>query len=705
VGLVSVGEKTLPLPREGFLLDNISMKDPTYNSGAANIFREQSSLDEDRLEILRELHAPLEEQFPAEFERYLELFYRYFPKTPYHYRRSYDTGFFESKGTYRTSAKGHSPGDTFSRGCHVGEIAKMLDLQQWELAKGKSHSYDYHWVGMHAPKASSLMAIDFDSKSTLLGFYRAGEKGKVRPVPLLTLDHLKNVKRIYDHFPTAIWCISSATLGLHIWHRFARPVPIDHIQGSTKAALHQIGLGNIEVHPMRGRCFRRPFGQDYYTMSDDGLIADWTKQLDHFESATASPTFDAIYQGLRHQMVAEWKNYEHWRWLGNLRGKSDKLIAADPDFKKFFVSKKFINLSALNDHLQILDEWATAGFPVESVEAVREKPRPSAGARSSPSFIADPSDEMLAINLSEVCRKGWVHTCREWAIDGLPCHDSIFLVVSQLARWLFYIELWEMPENLRINKISELLTTYVINKHNGYVSRITSGLQSEVIDQVPRIIETAIANTDEVGQQHFSESRRKRTAGEYSELIFLEPLLLTTVSTEGDRKRVQHYKPNRKEKNNSSSSLAPRTQHRAHASSWDYQPDDTPLPESIENCILEFYRNKQLKIQKRTICKLRRVINDLYSANGEARRSLKALKKMGFSNDRARQHIRNLETMGIIIIGGYYPAGGLGTRYTLTSSAKRFLDEERGGAYIEPNIVKVQKAVISALLFPSTRSN
>ena len=51
------------------------------------------------------------------------------------------------------------------------------------------------------------------------------------------------------------------------------------------------------------------------------------------------------------------------------------------------------------------------------------------------------------IDLSKVCDGQWVQNCEIWATKGLPCHDSLFLVVSQLARWLYYVELFDIPEN------------------------------------------------------------------------------------------------------------------------------------------------------------------------------------------------------------------------------------------------------------------
>ena len=100
----------------------------------------------------------------------------------------------------------------------------------------------------------------------------------------MPVEHLQAIKRIYDEFPNRIWCVSSATLGLHIWEKLPMLQDLTTIQVTTKTRLHKIGLGSTEVHPMPGRAFRRPFGQDYYTITDGGLLENWIDQLNFFEN-------------------------------------------------------------------------------------------------------------------------------------------------------------------------------------------------------------------------------------------------------------------------------------------------------------------------------------------------------------------------------------------------------------------------------------
>jgi hypothetical protein len=83
------------------------------------------------------------------------------------------------------------------------------------------------------------------------------------------LEHFRTLKTIYDNCPNRIWCISSRSLGVHAWalHPCWPTLPV---HAWVKKQLASIGCGKVEVHPMPGRCCRRPFGLDYVTVTDKG---------------------------------------------------------------------------------------------------------------------------------------------------------------------------------------------------------------------------------------------------------------------------------------------------------------------------------------------------------------------------------------------------------------------------------------------------
>ena len=60
-------------------------------------------LDEDQLAMLEELRTPLEKVWTDEFNRYVELFYKYQPKRPFHVRFRYGAGFICTRAPTRAA--------------------------------------------------------------------------------------------------------------------------------------------------------------------------------------------------------------------------------------------------------------------------------------------------------------------------------------------------------------------------------------------------------------------------------------------------------------------------------------------------------------------------------------------------------------------------------------------------------------------------
>jgi len=75
------------------------------------------------------------------------------------------------------------------------------------------------------------------------------------------LDHFKKIKLIYDAFPGRIWCISSATLGIHAWRKHDRLVPafygpyaVPMRKGLAKGRLESLKVARKGTEP----CHRAP---------------------------------------------------------------------------------------------------------------------------------------------------------------------------------------------------------------------------------------------------------------------------------------------------------------------------------------------------------------------------------------------------------------------------------------------------------------
>ena len=155
-------------------------------------------------------------QHPDEFRRYLDLFYTYCPKRPYNVRIAYDRGFIQKNRKYKDRS------ETYPAYCHPALIARHLDCDHWRFLHPDSKPTEGFWVAMWAAKKSTFKVLDIDNKQNLLGYTQASE-GPLLPVVHLPLERFVELKRVYDEFSGQIWCISSETLGLHLWEKYRGP--------------------------------------------------------------------------------------------------------------------------------------------------------------------------------------------------------------------------------------------------------------------------------------------------------------------------------------------------------------------------------------------------------------------------------------------------------------------------------------------------
>lgn len=618
--------------------------------------------------MLAELRTPLEKVWTEEFERYVELFYKYLPKRPFHVRRRYGDGFICAKGKYKKS------GEAYDRTCCPALIGKHLDYSRWKEVRGDRDHPPNYWIAMNAGKKSAVKALDIDNKENLLGYYRDGRRddSPIRPLPTLPLAHLQVVKRIYDAFPGHVWCISSATLGLHAWQKLPRALTIDAIHAGDRPRLKKIGLGGTEIHPMFGRCFRRPFGQDYFTVSEKGMLENWVQQLDYFEKVAEPPGFDRIYQALRSLLVKEWSGYLNSRTMAKVSPTTDK-----PHLAKYFLGKNLFNSRQLDEDLKATDDWADQGFPqsLAASEAVltdlcpvdiRRAQLPAADRPRDKSPDEKPASG-CDIDLSAVCDGQWVQTCEQWARDGLPCHDSIFTVVSHLARWFWFIEFWDEPEDMRLENIVRLLTEFVLAKHNGFVSRLDAGQEQDVVDQIRRIILSAVSKVDDSGKWWFMRIRQKRQSGQYKRVIYLEPIIGMSLGEKAAEDSSSPSSPLGLICWSDLRDIDKASDRRREAEQWEFPPDDNPLPDTLQERIEDAYRESGKRLYKPTLRKITCFINYLHKKGGEARLGVKSLAKMGFPDGDQRRHLEMLADAGIILkVKGYSPVLAQGLRYRLT---------------------------------------
>jgi hypothetical protein len=279
----------------------------------------------------------------------------------------------------------------------------------------------------------------------------------------------------------------------------------------------------------------------------------------------------------------------------------------------------------------------------------------TAAASSTISITTD--DDLLP-----VYKGSWARQCREWAINGLPCDDSIFTVTSELAKWLYFVELPESDD--RVQQVADLLFEFCKLKHNGYITRLNRGQEDDVRSHIQRIVESTVSRTSASGKAIFA----KLQSQPHMKLV---PLMQTLSPS-------APFSPVKSTECCTVSSWLPAPEYRRRrAESWDYVPDDTPLPEALKEAISRYYQRNGLTIRKPTMVKLQRFLNHLWASPGhEARLGVETLRqKMDFGND-ARKHIARLEDMGVIDSQGYCAVAGVSKLYRLKERAiEMFTDD------------------------------
>ena len=138
--------------------------------------------------------------------------------------------------------------------------------------------------------------------------------------------------------------------------------------------------------------------------------------------------------------------------------------------------------------------------------------------------------EELRLWQPETGSRVWCPWIERMAKTGLVEDDSMGRVVYELAKWLLWIELFDRDDRQEL--ATELLQAYVLNKHNGHVSRLNEGHEAEVLSQVERIVASA-GKISQDSEELFERIRQGREDGKYWRPIRIIPLLSGTKATIG----------------------------------------------------------------------------------------------------------------------------------------------------------------------------
>ena len=360
-----------------------------------------------------------------------------------------------------------------------------------------------YWLALYRSRMTTDHCVDFDAKDYELACYR--HKGIVEPVVCPILEHFQNLKRVYDHFPRRIWCISSRTLGLHAWKKHQLR-PTLEVHDETKLLLSEIGLGDVEVHPMAGRCFRRPFGRDYLIITPETTLTDWRDQVTYYEDDARTAPFDRIVEAM----------------LGRIDDSIRRYYRADKCLTK-------LRLSVVEERLDGIRRWRDAGFK-EKVAAAGCTLAPAPAAEPTVSGGIDRTDSGTAdhrdlTNRATERQDKWPLWVERMATTGLVAEDTVGHVVHEMAKWLYWVEMFDLPEIDRTNRIEELLNHFVLKKHNGFVTRINKGTVRNVLSQVRSAVASASRIERPESLELFERLRNSRGQGKYWRPIYIVPTL------------------------------------------------------------------------------------------------------------------------------------------------------------------------------------
>lgn len=636
--------------------------------------------DSDVLAEYEEVGVPqpnerLSEAFPDEFAAYCEHFVNYFPTSPYFVRTTYDENSPYGGWPQKKSKKARRPLALIDNDSWLNKtdcVERHLDYEQWLLFKqttepneGHERLGDFYWLGLSPPKMTTFHSIDLDNKR-ILGYYDE----PVLPVVHMPLDHFRAMKRVYHAFPNRIWCITSETLGLDIIERHTL-MNSATIHDKVKRRLSRIGLGSTEVHPMSGRCKRRPFGFHYRTISKDGVLDTWQEQLAYYLNPGPTPEFEHICQTLLACLREQWRCLQCH--VAAHKGSRDLQAVVDEHAHK-------------NGDVE---NWLSDGCPMEEPVQVavatnlhvEQPPTPSRQKRAAKKAVGD-------FTLQELRNGNWIKGLERIARYGLSADDSVGQVAHEMAKFLWWIELYDVPEPERERQTFELLCQLVRTKHNGYITRWNDGHHDLIFAQLRRCLESARA----LDEDHRPESleifaliRQKRQQGRYRRVINLQPLITGCPPDFGDVDDAASCLETLEEMGScpqqveeveavtsSPSHSSPLSSPSISFSVGGLADLDTPLPQTIVS-LIDRHCGRSRPHQYAT-----RLLNHIFKTTGVCRLSHKALTDMLGYQDRKRttQYNKILIKAGLLA-KDHYVRGRRTCGYWLTKEARQLFEEEK----------------------------
>jgi len=554
----------------------------------------------------------------------------------------------------------------FENFCRSRGDKDRLAPEMWESA---------FWVGTMAGTRTPTHTIDIDLHDQI-GWYSIPTRWhssrtesvdgpySYRDIPVVRPNprFYQIAKIVHDSFPNRIWAFSSGSLGFAVWKLFSKPDLTHVVHRKVAARLMKVGLPWLEHYPLPvkssaklGKCHRRPCGADSGIITPSGVITDPIEQIRWFMQPQGTPSFDRI---VFEHVNALMRSYRAFLSLGesvdhNRIARHDKVQLVQEcwqvveDVKKWLKEGCPIDPSIVWPEGQDTKETSslcthilnsTVVEAVEGEEEVEEK-----GSVLGNGLFPD---SFWNADLPQIIESGqWLSFVKFVVENGFPVEDKFFDIISTLAKWFLFVEFYGCGEDQTI----ALLTTFVLTRHNGKVSRLSTG-DHDVIEQIARIVKS-VSDSSEKGASFFEDIRRKRATGRYAHTWNFAAEILRSSQD-----------PNVSEIHTTSDITD--VQNGELESGWTYIEDNTPLPDFVVEKIRTEFQRAGRQIRKRNgefpvISAITRFFNYLLSGRkpGQRRCGRELLKKMGFNSrglDRTAV-INLLVKAGLVIRDGYSP--------------------------------------------------
>lgn len=542
-----------------------------------------------------------------------------------------------------------------------------LRPKDWETA---------FWIGTMAGSHTLSQAIDLDAHD-YIGWYSVPTRWhqsrtgwapgpwSFRDIPVIrpSLQFFMRAKVIYDQFPNRIWAFSSGNLGLSVWEMLTHR-ELSHVVYRKEACrLSAVGLSDVEHFPSPpkgqgsfGQCHRRPCGLDSGIITDDGVITNPIDQIRCFMQPKTPTSFDVILSSYWTMLERMYSNFLSVGG-GVLHNKLPR------EHKSALIDECWMVVEQIK-------EWARHGYPIEKtllVAAHTAKPTtpPTSPPELVPHILSRTGGEgeikedqvqeqqnaipemFWQVDMPSITRSGrWLHFVRFLVENGFPKEDTFYDVISTLAKWFGFIEMYGQPPA----EVSEILRTYVLRKNNGMISRLQNGEEAEVLAHVDRIVSNVLDNEGTSEASIFEDLRRKRATGAYAN----KWAFAQRIREDGAALPSLNALPQ---------STGTAQAQMVEEQKWSYEPDDTPLPDFVVEKLRSAFRDWKQQLRRNeagrypTLDAITRFINYLLAGRraGQRRASKLLLIMMGFpSNGTKRGRImRVLLKEGFVSRGGY----------------------------------------------------